>query len=438
MKKILAIISICSGIYSLQAQSLGDVDLSRFVYGDNNTKTSYFNDPNSAYPSGFYNQHTGTNMPYETWWHMINNRHINASNNYQFQIAADFWGDNTYFRKLVNNSPTPWRRILNDGQDVYAASLNQHLRTTDNVTFASATINGTQSIMTSSLGDLYGTDQAFIGSNLVLKGVESSRTVGRGSSLTFAFPANTDGSNIWEQARILASPDNTYNGNAQGRLYLQVRDAYNPPGVGGSWNWRTGLMISANGSVGIGTTTINNVQGWNRVIDEYAPGHAKLLVRTDNVVTGIFSHDTWNGAIGRIGTESPHDLRLMAGYGHDVMSLTISGNVGIGTTNPDEKLTVNGVIHAKEVKVDLSGPLADYVFKPNYKLMSLPQVEQFVKANNHLPQMPSAEEVSKNGLSMGEMQNKLLQKVEEQTLYIIELNKQVQTLKKQLEKLENK
>ena len=120
------------------------------------------------------------------------------------------------------------------------------------------------------------------------------------------------------------------------------------------------------------------------------------------------------------------------------MRINANGNVGIGTPNPDEKLTVNGVIHAKEVKVDLNGPLADFVFKPEYKLMPLAQVEQFIKGNNHLPQMPSAEEVSKNGLSMGEMQNKLLQKVEEQTLYIIELNKQVQTLKKQLEKLENK
>jgi len=128
----------------------------------------------------------------------------------------------------------------------------------------------------------------------------------------------------------------------------------------------------------------------------------------------------------------------MAGYGHDVMSLTISGNVGIGTTNPDEKLTVNGVIHAKEVKVDLSGPLADYVFKPNYKLMSLPQVEQFVKANNHLPQMPSANEVAKNGLSMGEMQNKLLQKVEELTLYVIEQQKTISQQQSQLKELNEK
>jgi len=125
----------------------------------------------------------------------------------------------------------------------------------------------------------------------------------------------------------------------------------------------------------------------------------------------------------------------VAGY-EDLFHLKNSGNVGIGTTNPDEKLTVNGVIHAREVKVDLSGSLADFVFNPNYKLMSLPQVEQFVKANNHLPQMPLAEEVAKNGLSMGEMQNKLLQKVEELTLYSIEQEKGRKVLEEKLAKQE--
>jgi hypothetical protein len=107
------------------------------------------------------------------------------------------------------------------------------------------------------------------------------------------------------------------------------------------------------------------------------------------------------------------------------------GNVGIGTTIPDQKLTVKGKIHAEEVIVDLNVPVADYVFKPNYKLMPLPEVEQFVKANSHLPEIPSATEISKNGLSMGEMQNKLLQKVEELTLYVIELKKEIETMKKQ-------
>jgi hypothetical protein len=113
-----------------------------------------------------------------------------------------------------------------------------------------------------------------------------------------------------------------------------------------------------------------------------------------------------------------------------------SGSVGIGTTTPDQKLTVKGKIHAEEVIVDLSVPVADYVFAKDYDLMSLHKVEQYVQQNSHLPDVPSAAEIKEQGLSMGEMQNKLLKKIEEQTLYIIALNKQIEQLKLQNEKLE--
>jgi hypothetical protein len=109
-----------------------------------------------------------------------------------------------------------------------------------------------------------------------------------------------------------------------------------------------------------------------------------------------------------------------------------NGNVGIGTTKPDYLLTVNGTIHAKEVKIDLSGALADYVFDNNYDLMPLHQVEQFVKENKHLPEIPSAKEVQNEGLSVGDMQNKLLQKVEELTLYAIEQQKRIEQLEQAL------
>jgi len=115
-----------------------------------------------------------------------------------------------------------------------------------------------------------------------------------------------------------------------------------------------------------------------------------------------------------------------------------TSNVGIGTTTPDQRLTVKGKIHAEEVIVDLNVLVADYVFKPNYKLMPLPEVEQFVKANSHLPEVPSAGEITKNGLSVGEMQNKLLQKVEELTLYAIQQNKKIETLEKEIKELKTK
>ena len=115
-------------------------------------------------------------------------------------------------------------------------------------------------------------------------------------------------------------------------------------------------------------------------------------------------------------------------------NLIALGKIGIGTSEPDDPLTVNGTIHAQEVKIDLDVP-ADFVFGPEYKLMALQDVEQFVKTNNHLPEIPSASEIKQNGLNMGEMQNKLLQKIEEMTLYIISQQKQIDELQKQIAEL---
>ena len=116
------------------------------------------------------------------------------------------------------------------------------------------------------------------------------------------------------------------------------------------------------------------------------------------------------------------------------MRINANGKVSIGTTTEDLTngvlLTVNGSIHTKEVIVDLNAPLADYVFNSNYNLMPLNQVEQYVKTNNHLPEIPSATEVKDKGMNMGEMQNKLLQKIEELTLYVIEQQKRIEILEK--------
>jgi hypothetical protein len=118
------------------------------------------------------------------------------------------------------------------------------------------------------------------------------------------------------------------------------------------------------------------------------------------------------------------------------MVLTSDGRVGIGTDNPPTyaRLAVKGLIMAEEVRVRLH-PWPDYVFDGKYKLMPLPEVEAFIQANKHLPNIPSALSLEQNGgVDMGEMQAKQMEKIEELTLYIIELNKQLQELKVQNEK----
>ncbi|MDT0556709.1 tail fiber protein [Patiriisocius hiemis] len=125
-----------------------------------------------------------------------------------------------------------------------------------------------------------------------------------------------------------------------------------------------------------------------------------------------------------------------------------NGKVGIGTTNPDETLTVKGKIHTQEVIVDLKGAVApDYVFEeytkgsstlnPDYSRLSLLKLEAYVKKHNHLPKIPSAKELDKNGLSLKEMNLLLLEKIEELTLYTIEQQKELEVLKEKISKLEN-
>jgi len=115
-----------------------------------------------------------------------------------------------------------------------------------------------------------------------------------------------------------------------------------------------------------------------------------------------------------------------------------NGNVGIGTQDPlGYKLAVNGTIHAKEIKVDVdAASWPDYVFESSYRSLSLPNLEKFIVANKHLPDMPSTQAVEKEGIALGEMNAKLLKKIEELTLYLIEQNKQIEILKEKVNKLQ--
>lgn len=194
------------------------------------------------------------------------------------------------------------------------------------------------------------------------------------------------------------------------------------------------ITVTNQGNVGIGVTTVNNTQAWDRVLQLNGPLHSKLLVTENSgVKLGLFSH---TGGYAKIGTESNHNLSLMAGYWNDVMTLTTTGNVGIGITNPAEKLSVNGTIRAKEIKVEISG-WPDYVFEETYKLKTLGELENFIKKNKHLPNIPSAKTIESAGLSLGEMNKMLLEKIEELTLHLISKEKEIENLKKSIARVDN-
>lgn len=152
----------------------------------------------------------------------------------------------------------------------------------------------------------------------------------------------------------------------------------------------------------------------------------KVLV-TKEYVKNEFTLDQnlspWNNTNGTSASQNSTDINYL------------NGNVGIGTNNTQGfKLGVNGGIAALEVKIDTYANWPDFVFKKAYNLPNLNKVEDFIEKNGHLENIPSAEKVKEEGFYLGEMNAKLLQKIEELTLYIINQEKRIKALEQKIEK----
>ncbi|NLU91861.1 hypothetical protein [Chitinophaga sp. Ak27] len=106
-------------------------------------------------------------------------------------------------------------------------------------------------------------------------------------------------------------------------------------------------------------------------------------------------------------------------------TLMDNGNVGIGTSAPQSLLAVAGTLTSQRVKVTMTG-WSDYVFDPGYRLPSLPAVEKYISDNKHLPGIPAEAEIVKEGLDVGDMQQRQMKKIEELTLYLIDQQKQLE------------
>jgi len=108
--------------------------------------------------------------------------------------------------------------------------------------------------------------------------------------------------------------------------------------------------------------------------------------------------------------------------------VTINGRLGIGTSNfGDAKLAVAGTVVAKDIIVTVED-FPDYVFDDNYELLSLGELESYVKKHKHLPGIKPGAEIIKDGLSLGEMNVQILEKIEELTLHVIDMNKKTEEL----------
>ncbi|MCB9264078.1 MAG: hypothetical protein H6558_03535 [Lewinellaceae bacterium] len=203
------------------------------------------------------------------------------------------------------------------------------------------------------------------------------------------------------------------------------------------------------GKVGIGnfssspTTTLHVGSGTDATLIENNSGYV-LIGNASGTNLVIDDNEIMARNMNNIPEYSPLGLQAEGGEIRIHNQLSVdqkfiiqhNGQVGIGEENlGDYKLSVNGKVKCREVRVTNDG-WSDFVFDEDYQLPSLEEVKAFIEENNHLPDVPSAQEVMENGTNLGEIDAILLQKIEELTLYVIDLKKENETLKERIGQLE--
>lgn len=193
---------------------------------------------------------------------------------------------------------------------------------------------------------------------------------------------------------------------------------------------------SADGTVGLKIGSISNYPSLELGVENNYDAQIRTYGNDLNIYAGHFR------TVGNVSSEN-HKINFYTSKSGSTnwnipkMILTSDGDVGIGTTTPKEKLSVNGKIRAHEVKVETAN-WPDYVFEEGYEIGTLEELESYIKLNKHLPDFPSAKEVTTNGVELGDMVKQLLKTQEKLTLQLIEQNKQIKLLNQKLENISSK
>jgi hypothetical protein len=205
------------------------------------------------------------------------------------------------------------------------------------------------------------------------------------------------------------------------------------------------LVVNSNGNTGLGTVNpqvklhLYSYSGVEMLRLESQAPIIQLKRRTspDNQIPVTYKDVGFIQTSGdnlRLGTNSDNDLGkiVFRTNGGDRMFIDQSGNISIGTEDvaAGYRVSVLGKIMCEELKVQVKASWPDYVFQHNYGLMPLHDLRSYIKQHQHLPNIPAAKEVSANGLELGDMQRRMMEKIEELTLYVLELQTQIDQLKK--------
>ncbi|MDQ7949179.1 MAG: hypothetical protein REI78_00425 [Pedobacter sp.] len=271
--------------------------------------------------SGYFETNLPVNFPAgaTSWWHLLDVRHSNSTNNFAMQFAGSFFDQHFWVRKTNDNAAQTWSRVITE--------LNRQAH----------------------ISNLYLDGNIGIGAPSTSRRLEIRTTSGSPHGL-------------------FIGPD----GNNQCYFTLDRKS-----GQDGGMLWSK-----------------NNTFTWQQVTNDDDTMHWYSYAKGDVV-----------------------------------LSMTKMGFLGLGTQYPAEKLSVNGKIRAQEIKVETTG-WPDYVFDDDYQHASLAELEQFIKLNRHLPDMPTAKDVAENGVSLGDLSKQLLKKQEELTLHLIAQDKKINELLK--------
>ncbi len=396
-------------------------------WGENNSRTDYRDNAslqgNAGAISGFFQTANPMNYPPNeigsAWWHLLDVRHSQPTNNYSMQLASQFGTKKLYYRELNNIPTTPWSKILME-------------------TNGNTTIDGGVSI-----GNVR--PVALNAGGLSLGNVDVDYTP---TNINYAPSGSTLLLNAKDYTTIGFYSHNKrvdFIRTGQRLIKLGYDGGFGEASVGlpgtGIWDF--------NGNVGIGTITPAaklQVTGGNVLVknlQNVVNSSAIMVAQAINI--GGTTYDTFGTSLRTITQNADNNVYGMQFFTQarfdvgqtEKMRITGNGFVGIGTTNPQEALSVNGNIRAQQVKVEITG-WPDYVFAKEYSLLPLETLEKYIQTHQHLPEIPSASEIEKEGLNLGEINKVLVKKIEELSLYMLQQQQNMQQQQQEINKLKNK